>query len=131
MENNYQKIINTFQYETERAVKNYNKNFVKFIKKFAKENWQKISLEIPQNLIGLFGANKNNKIAAYIIPKDAFAFTDDIIQKTYLVLGKNGTFLLETITDIHGNITETHLNLADGFPDYLDRYFRELYLMKN
>lgn len=116
MEKEYQKIIGTFHNDAEKAQKKLLKNFEKFIVKFAKKNWQKISFEIPQNLAG--------------IPDEVYSFPRDDSEKAYILLGKNGNFLWETITDISGNKTGTHLNLANGFPDFIDRYFRKLYSIK-
>lgn len=131
MEKEYQKIIGTFHNDAEKAQKKLLKNFEKFIVKFAKKNWQKISLEIPQNVAGIIGVNfPDNKVAAYIVPDEVYSFPRDDSEKAYILLGKNGTFLWETITDISGNKTGTHLNLANGFPDFIDRYFRKLYSIK-
>lgn len=130
MEEEYIKINDAFHNDMEKCVKNFNEKMKKFIENFAKKNWEKISLEIPKNFAKIVGTNEDNKVEAYIIPTEVLSF-DEEMQKNYLLMGENGIFLWETITDIHGNVTGTHINLADGFPDYLDRYFRKLYLMKN
>lgn len=132
MEKEYRKIIATFDNEIDKAVKKYLKNFKNFIEKFAKKNWQKISLEIPENLAGIIGVNlPDNKVVAYIIPDECYSFPKEDGDKAYLLIGENGTFLWETISYTSGNTTATYTNLEDGFSDFLERYFRRLYSMKD
>lgn len=128
MKKEYIKMNDAFHNDIKKVCKKFNKKMKKFIEKFAEKNWEKISLEIPKDLAKIVGANEDNKVTAYIIPNEIFPFAAET-QKNYLLIGENGTFLWETVKYVNGNTVGTHINLDDGFPYYIDRYFRELYLM--
>ena len=89
---------------------------------------RKFLWKFPKILLGLLG-QKTTKFPPILFSMNVIVFPRE--DKTYLLMGENGTFLWETITDCDGNSAGTHLNLSDGFPDFLDRYFKRIFLIKN